>query len=506
MGQYYKAINLDKKEMVTPQWVKLTEHSYAYNGSVLYVMKLLSQGHDWYQTRLVWCGDYVDKWLFIDGDYKDKDNPEKTLDDLYSVACDYFDEVGMSSQIEDYDNLEWEERSKRVEEFDDEMFNQTKELCYVINHTKQQMVDVRKLKQGTYGKLHPLPLLTAAGNGRGGGDFWGLPQHEQYIGLWAGDVLSAETASFDVSHFTEIVPTFIEKQNRLGESKAEEKLRSLLYANSKYTLHRLMELVQTYGLTEKEIPFLQHVLSKADVEAIAEQEKKKIAEFRERLLKIGEELDELKESVYGDLYWDVNVNATPTYYSMTILYNGEWFYKDETTGKLRIDLTDEVFETLKKETEAAFKSIIEQEKRVYCGYSKKEIDAKKEDDYYVCPICQNAILNDYASFNDEGILMCPTCVNELREFVLFTAKARLVKQTCKVGPGGDFDTYKEFIYYLNEKNYYAHDLNEYQAEVESLTKNEKKVTVKKALLELGWWIDDKGEIETPVRYSYLLKG
>ena len=36
-------------------------------------------------------------------------------------------------------------------------------------------------------KLHPLPLLTCEGNGRGGGDFHGS---NELIGTWARDVIS----------------------------------------------------------------------------------------------------------------------------------------------------------------------------------------------------------------------------------------------------------------------------------------------------------------------------
>jgi hypothetical protein len=37
---------------------------------------------------------------------------------------------------------------------------------------------------------HPLPLLTAEGNGRGGGDYRG---ESPLIGSWARDVISVET-------------------------------------------------------------------------------------------------------------------------------------------------------------------------------------------------------------------------------------------------------------------------------------------------------------------------
>ena len=40
--------------------------------------------------------------------------------------------------------------------------------------------------------FHPIPLLTAVGNGRGGGDYEGTNMAE--IGIWAGDLLETQDA------------------------------------------------------------------------------------------------------------------------------------------------------------------------------------------------------------------------------------------------------------------------------------------------------------------------
>jgi hypothetical protein len=39
-------------------------------------------------------------------------------------------------------------------------------------------------------QFHPLPILTAEGNGRGGGDYRGAD--EDLVGTWARDVISVE--------------------------------------------------------------------------------------------------------------------------------------------------------------------------------------------------------------------------------------------------------------------------------------------------------------------------
>ena len=43
--------------------------------------------------------------------------------------------------------------------------------------------------------FHPIPLLTAVGNGRGGGDFSGIG--EENVGCWAGDLLEVRTVRPD---------------------------------------------------------------------------------------------------------------------------------------------------------------------------------------------------------------------------------------------------------------------------------------------------------------------
>lgn len=64
MGQYYKAINLDKREFLSPHkydnGAKLMEHSYLENNLLNAVERLLSPNGSWYKTRLVWGGDYMD--------------------------------------------------------------------------------------------------------------------------------------------------------------------------------------------------------------------------------------------------------------------------------------------------------------------------------------------------------------------------------------------------------------------------------------------------------------
>jgi hypothetical protein len=54
--------------------------------------------------------------------------------------------------------------------------------------------------------LHPLPLLTAEGNGRGGGDFRG-DDPQNLVGSWARDLISVEAALTpeQLNEYTELV-------------------------------------------------------------------------------------------------------------------------------------------------------------------------------------------------------------------------------------------------------------------------------------------------------------
>jgi len=159
MGQYYKPINLKTMEWLyaheySHNGLKLTEHSWIGNDFVGAVMKLLTKGNSWYKKPIVWCGDYFS---------------EKGEEDYYHKAKD----------------------KKKI--FTKKIMNEKDQnKSILVNHTKKQYVLYSKQpaidKDGW--KQNPLPLLTALGNQRGGGDYYGL--NEDKIGIWARDVLSIE--------------------------------------------------------------------------------------------------------------------------------------------------------------------------------------------------------------------------------------------------------------------------------------------------------------------------
>ena len=169
MGQYYKPISINKMQHLYSHdygnGLKLMEHSYIGNNFVNTVESLLAPKGEWYKNRIVWAGDYANE----ESDSKDN----------------LWTQVGDNS-IEPKDMKEIE--SGR----------------FIVNHTKKEFVDkelVPKDKEGW--KIHPLPLLTCEGNGRGGGDY---REDNEYIGVWARNEISVEKEI--PKDYDQIIPHF----------------------------------------------------------------------------------------------------------------------------------------------------------------------------------------------------------------------------------------------------------------------------------------------------------
>ena len=167
MGQGYRAIILasqkEPKEIIRT-WVepheylngyKLMEHSYIGNNFVQALEYLICPRGMFYKSRLVWAGDYADNEADHDVN-------------LYMLASDKMNE-GKVSRPSDYDVSSYR---------------------YIVNHTKKQYVDTNRNVKREMFNIHPLPLLTAEGNGRGGGDYRG--NNDNLVGTWARNIISVE--------------------------------------------------------------------------------------------------------------------------------------------------------------------------------------------------------------------------------------------------------------------------------------------------------------------------
>jgi hypothetical protein len=155
MGQYYKPVNIDRREwLLTHDYgngLKLLEHSYVGAGVIDAVMQLLAT--TWKGRRMVWAGDYADP-------ERDTDN---NLYALMTAERKITPRMGFSGD--------------------------TSPRRYLLNHDRRTFVDIETAPVDSFGvRLHPLPLLTAEGNGRGGGDFH---KADPRIGLWARQRLEA---------------------------------------------------------------------------------------------------------------------------------------------------------------------------------------------------------------------------------------------------------------------------------------------------------------------------
>lgn len=195
MGQYYMPIFITENGDVSTLYahefdngLKLMEHSYIGNYFVNAALSLIENT----PLRVAWIGDY-------------SDDP---YEDLYSTKMakeDFLRHYGMA----------WNEKDLHKLSKDTFAARKLSSLCtmktnnkYLINHTEKKYVHFGEYiaaskwsekgawENGRYNAfasydmcIHPLPLLTACGNDRGGGDYReGHPCYEQ-VGLWAFDLL-----------------------------------------------------------------------------------------------------------------------------------------------------------------------------------------------------------------------------------------------------------------------------------------------------------------------------
>jgi len=167
MGQYYLIVILgeksDKSNKSDKEYIrtyldptmyingmKLTEHSYIGNNFMKIVENLIGPLGMFHKSRIVWAGDYAD------------------------------------AEPNSHSNLNGMCRTNTPFVYNEPVVSYT----YIVNHTKKVYI-----KKNARMNLHPLPILTAEGNGRGGGDYEG--QNMDLVGTWARDVISMENEAPD---------------------------------------------------------------------------------------------------------------------------------------------------------------------------------------------------------------------------------------------------------------------------------------------------------------------
>lgn len=184
MGQYWKCITQEKNkwakvwglQVVKPEgitkedkeyWdyyngVKLMEHSWLGNSFMTALSKYIYKN----PTKVAWVGDYADtfEWDYPDG----KPNPKLLWETAW--GCTKENEI------------------KPVGEFD--LHDK-----FLVNHTKKIAIDFNDYIDNNTENgwcIHPLSLLTACGNGLGGGDFNTDFTGGDLVGWWCDDEISVE--------------------------------------------------------------------------------------------------------------------------------------------------------------------------------------------------------------------------------------------------------------------------------------------------------------------------
>ena len=177
MGQYYRPMVICGNKVKVfrsfdyDNGQKLLEHSYLGNELMNAVFAEIHNN----PAKVAWMGDYADNML---GDpYEKKMDPDRFMK-MYKRAWN-------ARKFTVIEPLKYEHGG------------------YLVNHTQKIFIDLGKFedKTGWYeewkdlrGKMHkdrfainPLSLLTACGNGRGGGDYH--EEHPGYkdVGTWAFD-------------------------------------------------------------------------------------------------------------------------------------------------------------------------------------------------------------------------------------------------------------------------------------------------------------------------------
>lgn len=178
MGQYYRTLLVFEdglEECVNANQydngVKLMEHSWVGNNFVNAVLGAIENN----PARIAWIGDYA-----VDG-----------MPDDWSAGSGF---ITCKEQFQNYYDRLWRDKIKSLPKARGQYdLNMDSTDCYIVNKTKQVYIDLEKYivensrqKFGSMWAINPLPLLTAIGNGHGGGDFFGLLGKED-VGTWAFD-------------------------------------------------------------------------------------------------------------------------------------------------------------------------------------------------------------------------------------------------------------------------------------------------------------------------------
>lgn len=162
--------------------LKLMEHSYIGNQLCRAMEYLLST--EYAGCPVVWGGDYGDD-VFVS---ENPQNGESETINAYGLGTSLTNATFAKLPAK----RKWRNKWNR----------------YLINHDTHEYVKIPQMKKDKW-QIHPLPLLTANGNGRGGGDFRG---EDERIGMWCGHHLSVANELPNDAIYREIDGVFHEEE------------------------------------------------------------------------------------------------------------------------------------------------------------------------------------------------------------------------------------------------------------------------------------------------------
>ena len=191
MGQYYRAILgdayglncMDFDRSVDGEYTlaKLMEHSWWLNP---FVNSFAAQIYN-IKSRVCWVGDYATE----PADFKFANNSAFYVPNYKEV---------------------WGNKVKLLTSHSSDF---TLDGKFLLNHDTNEYLDLNEYKEKSKDKdgwtIHPLPLLTAVGNDRGGGDFHEGNIGYEFVGKWAWQLISI--ADSFPKNFTPVNIIFKEK-------------------------------------------------------------------------------------------------------------------------------------------------------------------------------------------------------------------------------------------------------------------------------------------------------
>ena len=171
MGQYYKVVNVDKKEVLEPhdfnEGMKLMEHAYHGNSLVNAFFRLMET--DWDGDRVVWAGDYGEGEFDV---YNETDVPPSDLEFL---------KTPLKEDLELDDEVEYSFEELVEERWGDYVF---------VNYDKKEYVELYTEEGREFGLLLSNPVLLLANSTEGGGSYH--RDNDEEVGLWLGDHVGLE--------------------------------------------------------------------------------------------------------------------------------------------------------------------------------------------------------------------------------------------------------------------------------------------------------------------------